>query len=140
MLRPGSSSARVTTRPSPSPASSSAISWRRPHRRCPRSPSGRPKELYRSSRRKSGEALLEPVLGVDLVVEGGHLDVAAGSIEPDRLPEACAGLEPHDGVRRCRLLFQRGQQPAPEAQAPGTRRYPHALDLARPVGVKLDRT
>src|SRR5690349_25111232 len=41
-----------------------------------------------------GQALLEPVVGVRLVVERGDLAIAGGAIHRDRLDERAVGLEP----------------------------------------------
>ncbi len=80
------------------------------------------------------------MVGVDLVVEGVDLLVAEGPVEGDGLRQGPVGLEaeeldaPGPGHR-----LQLDQQPSPEAQPPGRRVDPHALDVGHRAGEEVQR-
>jgi hypothetical protein len=58
------------------------------------------------------EALLESVVGGDLVVESRHFHIAARPVEPDCLLEGGVRLQPHRRIRGDRLVLQRREEPA----------------------------
>ena len=84
-----------------------------------------PKDTTRRSASPS-EVLLEPVVGVGLVVEAGDLGVSGRSIEVDRLGQGLVGLEPHDARRR-----DRG--PAARVRSAGVVRRPARAPTRRPT-------
>ena len=102
---------------------------------CGRAPGRGPRSPWVASR---GEPLLEPVVGVGLVVEGGHLDVAGGAVEGDRLGEGLVRLQVEDGdALGASLLLHRNQQAAPQAHAADGGVDPHPLHFRRGVAVQL---
>src|SRR4051812_33499863 len=79
-------------------------------------------------RAASGQALLEPVVGVRLVVEWRHLLVAGRAVEADRFGEGLVGVELHrPGAAAAGVGLERVEQPPAEAQATRGRRHPQTL-------------
>src|SRR5690349_19921097 len=75
------------------------------------------------------EALLEPVVGVGLVIEGRHFVVAAGAVEGDGLGEGAVGFElDDDSAGLLGAVLELLQQAAAEAEAAGVGGKPHALE------------
>ena len=74
---------------------------------------------------RSGQLLLEPVVGVVLVVEGRDLRVAGAAVQRDRLRQDVVGVEPHEpraviastAVRARRATAGRGRGRARSATA-----------------------
>jgi len=64
------------------------------------------------------ERLLEPVVGVGLVVERGNLVVARGPVQADRLAQRAVGFQADNaGSAGRRVRLQVGEEPAAEAQS-----------------------
>ena len=86
------------------------------------------------------EALLEPVVGVGLVVERHDLAVARAAVEGDRLGEAGIGVQPN-GVAAVRrgLGLELAEQPSPHAEPTGVRIDPEPLDLGGFARVEAQR-
>src|SRR3954469_6382904 len=94
----------------------------------------RPRPLRR------GEALLEPVVGVGVVVVARDLGVAAGAVHRLRLDKRAVRVEAHGVVaERARPLLERVEQPGAEAQAAVRAVDPHAHDLADPGRKRAQR-
>ena len=65
------------------------------------------------------EGLLEPVVGVGLVVEGGHFAVAGAAVEPDRFGQRAVGLKPESvHQRRCGPCLEFGEKPSAQPRPP----------------------
>ena len=85
------------------------------------------------------ETLLEPVVGVRLVIERCNLAVSRRSVQVDRLGQGSVGLE----TGTCRASasgarFELAQEPPPEAESASRRGDPHALDLSGIAAVELE--
>src|SRR5579863_903595 len=94
----------------------------------------RPLLLRQSTQRRgSAQALLEPVLGVGVVVVAWDLAITGGAVQAESLGERSIGIEA-DGAQlaRGRGTLELRQEAAPEAKAAHPRRQPHALDLPYP--------
>src|ERR1041384_2249502 len=86
------------------------------------------------------QALLEPVVGVRLVVERGDLAIAGRAIHRDRLDERAVGLEPdHARAVLAGARLELGEQAATDAEAARRRGHPHALDLGGRAAMELER-
>ena len=70
---------------------------------------------------------------VRVVVVAFDLPVTRRPIELKSLPERLVGIKSDDATSvAARDLLELLQQPAPDAESPGARRDPHALDLCDP--------
>lgn len=73
----------------------------------------------------SGETLLEPVMGVGIVVVPGKLRIAEFLVEPLSLPESLVGIEVNHGMSRLDgYTLQARNTPFPSGRV-----HPHPLDL-----------
>ena len=85
------------------------------------------------------QGLLEPVVGVGLVVERAHLAVAGRPVQADRLGQGAVGFQPQHGHPvRGGAGLQFGEQPPAEAEPAHGRGDPHPLDLRGRAGVELE--
>src|SRR5262245_52687809 len=88
----------------------------------------------------SRQPLLEPVVGVRLVVERRDLLVSGRPVEADRLDERLVRLEPDDPAPGgLGMTFELGEEAPADAQATGRRGDPHPLELGRVGPVELER-
>src|SRR4029077_19592697 len=85
------------------------------------------------------DRLLEPVVGVGLIVERRDLAVASRPVQADRFVQGVVGfqLDGADAVGRG-LGLQFGQQPASQSQPADLVGDPHALEMSRRVRVELE--
>src|SRR5512140_248212 len=89
--------------------------------------------------RRLRDALLEPMVGVGLVVEGRDLAVAARTVEGDGLAQGAVRLESDDsGTPVPRQLLELPQDPTTEPEAASLRLHPHPLQLGRGTVVELE--
>ncbi len=85
------------------------------------------------------EVLLEPVVRVGVVVEGGHLPVAGPVVQGDRLVERPMRVQAYQTAAEARRLrLQRSEQPRTNAQSAHLGIDSQALDLCPPVTVKAN--
>src|SRR4051794_5210290 len=151
MRRPTARRATATRRPGCRPTRASAAPTSRA--RCRSSSSTRSRSRPPSATRCAGcwagarpsawlrEALLEPVMGVGLVVEGLDLDVACRAIEAARFLQGSVGLQAQEAdAAPARALLDLAEDTPADAEAAGAGRHPHALDLGRLAAVELQRS
>jgi hypothetical protein len=84
------------------------------------------------------EALLEPVVGIGLVIEGFYLLIPAVSVQLDGFNEGAIRFQVKDSDPRfpCEVL-QRLEETPPQPKTTRSWSDPHALDLPWSVLVKL---
>ncbi len=84
------------------------------------------------------QALFEPVVGVWLVVEGGHLSVPGATVQRDGLCQRLVRLQADNGdpgLHRMALEVMEQSPSEPEAASPAG--HPHPLDLGRGTVMQL---
>src|SRR5579883_3021288 len=84
------------------------------------------------------KTLLEPMVGILLVIEGRYFFVSTRSIELDGLGKGAVGFQVnYRGACFPRVPFQRFEETPPKPKPTRLWRDPHALDLRRSVGMKF---
>ena len=89
---------------------------------------------------RAAQPLLEPVVGVGLVVERGYLGVSRGAVHRDGLDERPVGLEPDLAYAMVGgAALELGEQAPADAEPARRCGDPHALDLGGRAAVELQR-